>query len=53
MVLRPCARPPKQLMWFQEGIAHGLKTMYGGDVVMFVRNKIKSNNKYYMSGLGH
>ena len=44
MVLRPCARPPKQLMvlggpctWFQ--------TMYGEDVVMFLPNKIIKNKK--------
>ena len=28
--------------WFQEGLAHGFKSMYGGDVVMFIPNKIKN-----------
>ena len=37
MVLKPCASNP----WFQEGLAHDFKTMYDGDVVMFVPNKIK------------
>ena len=27
--------------WFKEDLAHGFKTMYGGDVVMFFSNKIK------------
>ena len=62
MVLKLCARPPKQPMvllymvqevvangfktmcpWFQEGLARGFKTMYGGDVIMFFPNKIKNN----------
>ena len=30
------------------GSAHGFKTMYGGDVIMFFPNKIKNNKKYYM-----
>ena len=66
MVLKPCARPPKQpmvlLYMVQEGLAngfkttckaltHGFKTMYGGDVVMFVPIKIKNNKKYYMSAI--
>ena len=42
MVLRPCARPPKQGPWLYEGLAHGFKIMYGEDVVMFVPNKIKN-----------
>ena len=25
--------------WFYEGLAHGFKTMYGGDVVMLVPKK--------------
>ena len=41
MVLRPCERPPKQLMVLG-GPCNGFKTMYGGDVVMFIPNKIKN-----------
>ena len=41
MVLRPCARPPKQPMVLG-GPCTCFKTMYGGDVVMFVPNKIKN-----------
>ena len=33
------------------GSAHGFKTMYGGEVVMFFPNKIKDNKKYYMSAI--
>ena len=40
MVLRPCARPPKQ-------------GLHGGDVVMFVANKIKNNIKYYMLAINN
>ena len=40
MVLRPCARPPKQPI-ILGGLAHGFKTMYGGNVLMFFPNKIK------------
>ena len=36
-----------------EGLAHGFKTMYWGDVVIFVPNKIKNNNKYYMSAINN
>ena len=36
-----------------EGLAHGFKTMYGGDVVMFIPKKIKTNKKYYMSGINN
>ena len=54
MVLKPCARHPKQpvvlLYMVQEGLANGFKTMYGEDVVMFVPNKIK---KYYMSAINN
>ena len=44
MVLRPCARPPKQPIvlggpW--------------GDVVMFFSNKIKNNKKYYMLAINN
>ena len=46
MVLKPCAMSPKQpmvlLYMVYEGLAHGFKTMYGVDVVMFVPNKIKN-----------
>ena len=40
MVLRPCARPPKPCGL--GGLAHGLKTMHGEDVVIFIPNKIKN-----------
>ena len=39
MVLRPRARPPKQPMVLG---GRGFKTMYRGDVVMLVTNKIKN-----------
>ena len=55
MVLKQCARLPKQpmvlLYMVQEGLANGFQTMYGGDVAMFVPNKIKNNKKYYMSAI--
>ena len=50
MVLKPGARHLKQpmvlLYMVYEGLAHGFKTMYGVDVVMFFCNKIKNNKKY-------
>ena len=36
-----------------EGLAHGFKTMYGGDDVMFFPNKIKNNKKYYMLAINN
>ena len=52
MVLRPCARPPKQPMvlggpciWFSNHL--------WGDVVMLVHNKIKNNIKYYMLAINN
>ena len=52
MVLRPRARPPKQPMvvggpciWFQIHV--------WVNVVMFVPNKIKNNNKYYMLAINN
>ena len=48
------ARTHKQPMvlqyMVQEGLAHGFKTMYEGDVVMLVPNKIKNNNKILYVG---
>ena len=41
MVLKRCARPPKQPM-----VVGG--PCVWGNVVMLVHNKIKNNNKYYM-----
>ena len=38
---------------FQEGLAHGFKTMYGGDVVMLFPNKTQNNKKYYMSTINN
>ena len=61
MVLKPFARPFKQpmvlLYMVKEGLANGFKTICKalhmvlkpwGNVVMFVSNKTKNNNKYYM-----
>ena len=52
MVLRPCAKPPKQPMvvggpciWFQNHVWR--------NVVMFVSNKIKNNKKYYMLAINN
>ena len=47
MVLRLCEGLLNN-PWFQEVLAHSFKTMYVGDFVMFVPNKIKNNKKYYM-----
>ena len=56
MVLRPCARTPKQPMVLR-GPCTWFKTMYGGDVVMFLPNKIITNKKWNYSqtniGLAH
>ena len=49
MVLKPCARPPKQPMVLG-GLAHRLKTIYGGDVVMLVPNNIKNKIKNIICG---
>ena len=64
--MKPCAMPSKQpmvlLYMVQEGLANGFKTMCKalhmvlkpwGNVVMFVSNKIKNNNKYYMSAINN
>ena len=45
MVLRPCARPPKQPMVLG-GPSTWFKNRVWGDVVMFVPNKIENNKKY-------
>ena len=64
MVLKPYARPSynhglfrrtmyNKTMGFIGGLAHGFKTMYGGDVVIFVPKNIKNNKTYYMSAINN
>ena len=52
MVLRAFARPPKQPMVLG-GSCIWFKNHVWGDVVMFICNKIKNNNKYYMGTINN